>query len=138
MGNERAVQLTWLGAGMQFTGAGTAPVTAPVVIDGDGAVGPSPMLALLLAAGGCTGADVVSILAGMRVKLQRCDVAVSGTRRDEHPRRYVAIRLRFTLAGDGLDRPKAERAVALSLTKYCSVLHSLASDIAVEHEIVLA
>jgi putative redox protein len=74
----------------------------------------------------------------MRVRLRRCDIAVSGTRRDEHPRRYIAIRLRFTLAGDDLDRAQAERAVSLSLTKYCSVLHSLAPDIAVEHEIVLA
>ncbi len=138
MGSDRAVQLTWLGTGMQFSGAGTEPATPPMVIDGDGAAGPSPMLALLLAAGGCTGADVVSILAKMQVHLRRCDIAVSGTRRDEHPRRYVAVRLRFTLAGDGLDRPRAERAVSLSLTKYCSVLHSLAPDVAIEHEIVLA
>jgi putative redox protein len=138
MGNTRSVRLTWLGEGMRFSGAGTEPGTPPVVIDGDGTAGPSPMLALLLAAGGCTGADVVSILAKMRVPLQHCEIEVSGTRRNEQPRRYAAIRLRFTLAGDGLDRPKAERAVSLSLTKYCSVVHSLAPDIAVEHEIVLA
>jgi putative redox protein len=138
MGNARSVRLTWLGEGMRFSGTGTEPVTASVVIDGDGTAGPSPMLALLLAAGGCTGADVVSLLTKMRVRLQRCDIEVSGTRRAEPPRRYVAIRLRFTLAGDGLDRLKAERAVSFSLTKYCSVLHSLAPDIAVEHEIVLA
>jgi putative redox protein len=91
----------------------------------------------LLAAAGCSGSDVVSILAKMRVDLRRCEVEVRGVRRDEEPRRYVAIRFRFTLAGAGLDRAKAERAVDLSLEKYCSVIHSLAPDIAVDREIVL-
>jgi putative redox protein len=122
---------------MRFSGAGTEPATAPVVIDGDAAAGPSPMLTLLLAAGACTGADVVSILTKMRVPLRGCEIEVTGTRRAEHPRRYVAIRLRFTLAGEGLDRAKAERAVSLSLATYCSVVHSLAPDIAIEREIVL-
>lgn len=138
MGNERSVRLTWLGEGLQFSGAGTEPATPSVTIDGDGTAGPSPMLALLLAAGGCTGADIVSILAKMRVTLRRCEIDVTGVRRDQEPRRYVAIRFRFTLAGDGLDRAKAERAASLSLTKYCSVVHSLAPDIPIQHELVLA
>jgi putative redox protein len=95
------------------------------------------MITLLLAAAGCSGSDVVSILAKMRVDLRRCEVEVRGVRRDQEPRRYVAIRFRFTLAGTGLDRAKAERAVDLSLEKYCSVIHSLAPDIAVDREIVL-
>jgi putative redox protein len=96
------------------------------------------MQTLLLAAAGCAGSDVVSILAKMRVGLEALTVDVEGVRRDEEPRRYVEIRYRFSLRGDGLDAAKAERAVALSLEKYCSVIHSMAPDIAVRHEIVLA
>jgi putative redox protein len=95
------------------------------------------MQVLLIAAASCSGSDVVSILAKMRVTLRRFVVDVVGTRRDEEPRRYIAIRFRFALDGDGLDRAKAERAVALSLEKYCSVVSSLAPDIAISHEIVL-
>jgi putative redox protein len=73
----------------------------------------------------------------MRVALRRFVLDVTGTRRDEEPRRYIAIRFHFALAGDDLDRAKAERAVRLSLEKYCSVIHSLAPDIAISHEIVL-
>ena len=62
---------------------------------------------------------------------------VVGTRRDEEPRRYIAIHLRFAMDGDGLDQAKAERAVNLSLEKYCSVVSSLAPDIAISHEIVI-
>jgi putative redox protein len=138
MSAERSVRLTWAGEGLRFSGAGTDPVTPPVVIDGDGTAGPSPMITLLLAAAGCTGADVVSILAKMRVTLRRCEIDATGVRHAEHPRRYTAIRLRFTLAGDGLDRAKAERATELSLATYCSVMHSLAPDIVVQHEVVLA
>ncbi|HEX9631270.1 MAG TPA: OsmC family protein [Gemmatimonadales bacterium] len=134
---ERAVRLTWSGSGMRFSGAGTDPASPPIVVDGDGAGGPGPMQVLLLAAAGCSGSDVVSILAKMRVALRRLVVDVVGTRRDEEPRRYIAIHLRFAMDGDGLDQAKAERAVNLSLEKYCSVVSSLAPDIAISHEIVI-
>jgi putative redox protein len=134
---ERAVRLTWSGTGMRFQGQGTEPTSPPIVVDGDSAGGPSPMQVLLLAAGGCAGSDVVSILAKMRVTLRSLVVNVIGVRRDEEPRRYTEVRFHFTLDGDGLDRAKAERAVGLSLEKYCSVIHSLAPDITVRHEILL-
>jgi uncharacterized OsmC-like protein len=37
-----------------------------------------------------------------------------------------------------VDRAKVERAVALSLEKYCSVIASLAPDITVEYDVALA
>ena len=95
------------------------------------------MITLLLAAAGCTGADVVSILKKMRVELRRCVIDVRGTRREEEPRRYVALHYRYALSGDRLDRVKAERAVKLSIEKYCSVLHTLAPDLAVSYDIVV-
>ncbi len=107
------------------------------VIDGDNAAAPGPMLTLLLAAAACSGADVVSILEKMRVTLRDFRIEATGTRREEHPRRYTAIDLTFHLRGDGLDEAKARRAVELSIEKYCSVLHSLAPDIQVTHDIVL-
>jgi len=134
---ERAVRLEWSGRGLRFTGAGTAPASPPITIDGDSEGGPSPMQVLLLAAAGCTGGDVVSILQKMRVTIRDVTVEVLGIRRDEEPRRYVEIRFRFVLQGEGLDAAKAERAVLLSLEKYCSVVHSLAPDIAISHEIEL-
>jgi len=135
---ERAVRLTWSGTGLRFSGAGTDPASPAVAVDGDGETGPGPMQVLLIAAAGCTGSDVVLILGKMRVVLRHFALDVTGTRRDEEPRRYIAIHFRFTLAGDGLDQAKAARAVELSLQKYCSVVHSLAPDIGISHEIVLA
>jgi len=137
MENVRAVRLDWMGVGLRFRGGGTDPETPAVELDGDGATGPSPMLTLLLAAAGCSAADVVAILSKMKVKLDTCAVEVSGIRREGHPKRYGSMKFVFRLSGDGLERAKAERAVGLSLKKYCSVVHSLARDITIEHEIEL-
>lgn len=107
------------------------------LIDGDNAAAPGPMLQLLLAAAACSGADVVTILEKMRVALREFRIEASGARREDPPRRYTALHLTYHLHGDGLDQAKARRAVELSIEKYCSVLHSLAPDIQVTHDVVL-
>jgi putative redox protein len=107
------------------------------LIDGDNAAAPGPMLTLLLAAAACTGADVVVILQKMRVPLRSVRIEASGLRRETEPRRYVGVHFDFRLSGDGLDEARARRAVDLSLTKYCSVVKSLAPDIAVTYGITL-
>jgi putative redox protein len=138
MSNRRAVRLEWLGQRMRFRAVGAEPATPAIEIDGDGDSGPSPMIALLMAAAGCTGADVVSILEKMRAGLAQLTVEVEGERREEQPRRYVRLHCRYRLSGQDLDQAKAERAVSLSLEKYCSVMASLAPDIQVTHEVILA
>lgn len=138
MPSTRAVRLDWIGENLRFRAAGTDPASPTVEIDPDSQAGPSPMLALLIAAGGCTGADVVAILEKMRVGLESLSIDVVGTRRDEHPKCYSGVKFRFRMSGHELELSKVERAVRLSLEKYCSVVHSLAPHIEVEHEIELA
>ncbi len=138
MPQQRAVRVEWTGRGLAFRGGGTEPETPAITIDGDGQEGPSPMLALLLAAAGCSGADVVVILEKMRVPIRDLSIDVSGTRRDEEPRRYTHLTFRFRVEGDGVDSAKVERAVALSIDKYCSVVASLAPDLRVEYQVEVA
>lgn len=137
MPNSRTVRLEWSGDGLKFHGSGIDPQTPSITLDPKTVEGPTPMEALLLACGGCAGADVVSILEKMKVSLTSVTIDVEGERRDDHPKRYTSVKYLFRFAGDGLDRGKAERAVGLSIDKYCSVLHSLAKDIEVGHEIEL-
>ncbi len=137
MPSTRAVRLDWIGEDLRFRAAGTEPASPTVEIDPDSQTGPSPMLALLMAAGGCTGADVVAILGKMRVGLQSMSIDIVGTRRDEHPKCYSAVKFRFRMSGSELELSKAERAVQLSMEKYCSVVHSMAPHIEIEHEIDL-
>jgi putative redox protein len=117
---------------------GGAPGGPEIVIDGDNKAGPGPMLSLLLAAAACSGSDVVAILEKMRVGLRQLRIEVSGVRREQEPRRYTSIHFDFHLAGDGLDETRARRAVDLSLEKYCSVVASLAPDIAITYGLALA
>ena len=126
--------LRWLD-GMRFEGG--EPGGPQVVVDADNATAPGPMLQLLLAAASCAGADVVSILKKMQVGLASLEVRMDGTRRAEHPKRYTAIHYTWTIKGTGLDEAKARRAIDLSMEKYCSVLHSLAPDIATSYDLRL-
>jgi putative redox protein len=131
----KRIALTWE-RGLVFHGG--APGGPAVVIDGDNAAGPGPMLNLLLAAAGCSGSDVVAILEKMRVVLREFRIEASGVRREQEPRRYTAIHFDFHLAGDGLDETRARRAIDLSLEKYCSVVASLAPDIKITYGLALA
>jgi putative redox protein len=128
------VTLRWLDE-MRFEGG--EPDGPQMDIDADNVTAPGPMLQLLLAAAACSGADVVSILKKMQVGLESLEVDMTGERRAEHPKRYTAIHYRWTIRGSGLDETKARRAIDLSMEKYCSVLHSLAPDIATSYDLRL-
>ena len=131
----KRIALTWE-RGLVFRGG--APGGPEVVIDGDNTTGPGPMLNLLLAAGACSGSDVVAILGKMRVGLRELRIEVRGLRREQEPKRYTSIHFDFHLAGDGLDETRARRAIDLSLEKYCSVVASLAPDITIAYGLTLA
>jgi len=92
---------------------------------------------ILAALGGCTSIDVVAILQKMRQPLDRFEIGLSGTRRDIDPKSYTTIEIVFSLWGEGLDKERVSRAVELSLTKYCSVLHSLSKEIKLTTKIVI-
>lgn len=124
----RRVDLSW-SAGQAFSAKSRSGHT--IVLDGDVDAGQSPMEALLSALGGCMAIDVVHILEKMRVQLTGLKLEVEGVRRSSEPRSFRRIALRFHLTGD-IATDKAERAVQLSLDKYCSVFHSLSPEIEIE------
>ena len=124
--------LEWLGDERFAAGAVNGPKS---FIDSSNASAPGPMLALLGAAAACSASDVLSILEKKRVKLTKLKVEMLGTRREEIPKRYIAIHLIWHLAGEGLDETKAKHAIDLSVEKYCSVMASLAPDIKLTNEV---
>lgn len=124
--------LDWLGEQRFSGGALNAPVA---FIDGDGVAAPSPVVTLLNAAASCAATDVVIILQKKRVALRKLTVDVEAHRREETPRRVVAMTLVWRLAGEGLDATKARHAVELSVEKYCSVISSLNPDIPITNEV---
>jgi putative redox protein len=87
----------------------------------DNLTSPSPMELLLIALGGCTGADVVSILEKKRQRMTGYEIEVRGQRRSTHPRIYTDIEVIHRVRGRSLDPKAVAHAVELSETKYCSV-----------------
>ena len=88
----------------------------------------SPMELLLISLGGCTGADVSSILQKKRQRVTSYEIEVRGARRDQHPRIYTDIEVIHKVRGYNLDEKAVARAIELSETKYCSVSAMLSAS----------
>ncbi len=78
------------------------------------ALAATPMELLLIALGGCTGVDVVSILRKKRERITDYRIEVRGTRRDEHPRAYTRIELRHIIRGHNVSEKSLAQAIELS------------------------
>ena len=100
-------------------------------------VAPNPVLHLLAALAACEAMDVIEIMRKKRQNVSAYEVAMTGERADDHPRRYLSITLVHRLTGTGLSRAAAEDAVRLTTEKYCSVYHCLRPDLPVTNEIEL-
>lgn len=98
---------------------------------------PTPVELLLIALGGCSGADVQSILEKKRQRVTHYEIEVRGERRVEHPRIYTSIEVIHYLRGHDIDPKAVAHAIELSETKYCSVSAMLreAATITTRYEI---
>jgi putative redox protein len=103
----------------------------------DKVMAPTPMELLLIALGGCTGADVVGILEKKRQRITGYEIVVSAERRAEHPRIYTRIDVTHQIRGHNIDPNAVQHAIELSESKYCSVSAMLGAtaQITMRHEI---
>lgn len=101
--------------------------------------GISPMQLLLAGIGGCSAIDVISILEKQKQKLTDLSVEVDADKQQlkEGYSEFKTIHMHFKLSGE-LEVKKVERALELSITKYCSVSKALekGSDISYDYEII--
>jgi putative redox protein len=114
--------------GMRFVGRGTSG--HDVVMDADQASGGQdsaarPVEVLLAALGGCTGMDVVSILRKSREVPTVFRVEISDERAAEYPKVLRRIHLTYVASHD-VEQGKLEKAIQLSLSKYCPIANTLA------------
>jgi putative redox protein len=80
-----------------------------------------PMQMLVAALGACSSIDVINLLEKMRQPLQDIKMEINGERVvGEVPSLFTKINIHYKLFGD-IDEKKAERAIQLSVEKYCSV-----------------
>ncbi|SMG15161.1 OsmC family protein [Cedecea sp. NFIX57] len=125
--------------GMTFLGESASG--HQILMDGNsGDKAPSPMEMLLMAAGGCSSIDVVSILQKGRHEVTDCEVKLTSERREEAPRLFTHIHLHFVVSGKELKESAVARAVELTAEKYCSVTLMLekAAEISHSYELIEA
>jgi len=99
-----------------------------VMLDSPPRAGASPVQFLVFGLAGCMAMDVASILQRGRLDLKGMRARLVATRAAEHPKRLLAVDLAFTVTG-GVPADRVERAIELSRERYCSVWHSLRTDI---------
>jgi putative redox protein len=110
--------------GLQFVGMGDSGHA--IVMDGSPEYGglnsgPSPMELLLMGLGGCTGMDVAHVLRKKKQPFESIEVNLKGEQADKDPMRYTDVELEYVVKGKGVEPTAVERAIKLSMDRYCPV-----------------
>lgn len=97
--------------------------------------GSRPMELLLMGLGGCTAIDVILILKKQRQKIDDLKINVTGERvkiEGTEMTPFRKINIHFAFKGD-IVAEKAEKAIALSMEKYCSATAQFSPSAEITH-----
>ncbi|MEL7145581.1 MAG: OsmC family protein [Bacteroidota bacterium] len=93
----------------------------------------SPTQLLLSATVGCAAVDIVSMIKKKRKTFVDLRAEATGRRRDEHPRKFVEIHIKYILTSPDTTAEELDKVVSLAVEKYCSVASSLDADLKLTH-----
>lgn len=122
MGNQ--VTTKWLG-NMRFES--TNPSGHNLFIDageenGGKSEGYRPKALMLSALAGCSGLDVASLIKKMKLEVTDFKIDIDANLTEEHPKYYDKLTMDFHFYGNNLNEKKLQKAVDLSIEKYCGVM----------------
>ena len=132
-------KVTWR-AGLSFTGTTGSGFEMPLGVskaDGGADDGARPLELFLVGLAGCTGMDVISILGKKKQDVTGFEVSAHAERATEHPKVFTHIVVEYVITGRQVERAAAERAVELSVTKYCPANDMLKRAVSIETKITL-
>ena len=96
-----------------------------------------PLELVLVGLAGCTAMDVISILEKKRQIVTHFEVHTYATRAIDHPKVFTHITVEYIITGHNLELAAAERAVELSVTKYCPAVNMLKKAVDIQTKITL-
>tara|TARA_R110002049_G_scaffold616_9_gene3573 strand:+ start:10484 stop:10909 length:426 start_codon:yes stop_codon:yes gene_type:complete len=105
--------------------------------DNGDVVGFAPKALMLSSLAGCSGLDVVSLLEKMRAEVADFKIEVTAELTDEHPKFYNKVKVDYHFSDSELQPEKIQKAVNLSVTKYCGVMEMFRQFAEIETEIHL-
>ncbi len=108
---------------------------AKIEIDSNAGFGPKALLLTGLA--GCSGIDVVDILEKMRVPFANLKIEAKAEQTEKHPKVFKDIHLNFIITTEEENRAKVQKAIDLSLEKYCGVAAMLKKNSKIEYIITI-
>jgi len=98
-------------------------------------LGVRPMESVLIGLGSCSAFDVVLMLKKARQPVVDCEVLLDAERADSVPAVFTHVEMKFRITGNGLSEKQVNRAVSLSVEKYCSVAKMLESTAEISHSV---
>ncbi|TYA74268.1 OsmC family protein [Seonamhaeicola marinus] len=114
----------WLG-NMKFES--TNPSGHNLFIDagpenGGNSEGYRPKALMLSGLAGCSGLDVAALIKKMKLDVDDFSIDIDANLTEEHPKYYDKVTMTFNFYGSDLNEKKLQRAVDLSIEKYCGVM----------------
>jgi putative redox protein len=133
---ESHVQIKWLDK-LEFVGTDSTKHSLVMSSqDEENATGLKPSELLLLALGGCTAVDVVTIMRKKRQAVTGLEINVRGEQDKNPPWTFRHIHLEYVVRGKGLSEKGLAQAIEISEEKYCSVKNSLTCEVTSSYRIV--
>jgi len=96
-----------------------------------------PKALMLSALSGCSGLDVVSLLKKMKVEFDDFKIITAGELTEEHPKYYHKVKVDYHFYGKEMNEKKINKAVKLSIDRYCGVFEMFRQFAKIETEIHL-
>ena len=96
-----------------------------------------PKALMLSSLAGCSGLDVVSLLKKMHAEVAEFSIDITAELTEEHPKFYNKVKVDYHFSDTELQPKKIQKAVNLSVTKYCGVMEMFRQFAEVEIEIFL-
>ncbi|MEN1785464.1 MAG: OsmC family protein [Bacteroidota bacterium] len=124
MGDVNHITTKWLGqmafesnnpSGHQLT------MDAGVDQGGEGS-GYRPKALMLSGLAGCSGLDVAGLIQKMKLEVDNFHIETIAELTEEHPKYYHKVTIAYHFYGSALNKERLQRAVDLSVEKYCGVM----------------
>lgn len=137
------IELVRIDDAFHFEGSGSSEIK--VHIDGSPEIGGHdagvrPMELLLMGLASCSAIDIVMIMKKQRQEITDFRIVVEGDREQEEGtlrKPYKMVNLHFILKGNNLETDKVDRAVQLSMKKYCSATAQFEGSANITHSVTV-